>query len=132
MKRFRGTLFLVLLIAACVALEHFSYQRLNPTGRFSTLGGYLAWRPSSQRFATTDVNGRRCIIAYGPGRSWLLLSSGPSAYVFDNTGRLVDWSSDIGDDSAFDDRWSAQRAYGPNQISRTQVQSIASTQPASG
>ena len=46
--------------------------------------------------ATVDVNGKQHVIAYGPMSSWLLLSSGPSACVFDDTGRLVDWSSDIG------------------------------------
>lgn len=36
---------------------------------------------------------------------WLALSSGPSAYVFDETGRLVDWTSDMGDDPVFANPW---------------------------
>src|SRR5262245_38358579 len=37
------------------------------------------------------------------GRS--LASSGPAVYVFDRSGRLVDWSGDMGDDSRFQQKW---------------------------
>ena len=78
-----------------------------------------------------DVNGKQHLIAYGPMSSWLLLSSGPSACVFDDTGRLVDWSSDIGDDSQFDERWSAQRWRGTGRsLSRNEVERVAATRPA--
>jgi len=39
-----------------------------------------------------------------------LLPSGSSAYVFAQSGQLVDWSADIGDDSKFDERWQAQHS----------------------
>jgi hypothetical protein len=61
----------------------------------------------------------------------LLLSSGPSACVFDDTGRLVDWSSDIGDDPRFDEKWSAQRSRRTaRMLSRSDVQKRAATRPA--
>ena len=72
-----------------------------------------------------DVNGERHVIAYGPMSSWILLSSGPSACVFDSTGRLVDWSSDIGDDSQFDRKWSAQDSFGSRSLSREEVEKLA-------
>lgn len=58
-------------------------------------------------------------------------ASGPAGYVFDADGRLVDWSSDIGDDPAFDDRWTAQIARGrAPSLTRAEVESLATTRPA--
>src|SRR5436190_17451546 len=105
MKRLRGLIIVAVLIGGCVAAEYISHRLANPSGHVSTLREYLAWRPSAEQFAAVDVNGKAYVIAYGgPTSSWLLLSSGPSAYVFDDTGRLVDWSADIGDDPTFDGR----------------------------
>jgi hypothetical protein len=131
MKRFRGLVILAVLIGGYFTTEYVSHGRVNPTGRISTLDEYLAWRPSAQQFAKVDLNGRQHMIAYGPMSSWLLLSSGPSAYVFDDKGRLVDWSSDIGDDPQFDEQWNAQQSRGmASTHSRKEVQKIAATQSA--
>jgi hypothetical protein len=97
MKRFHWLVISAVLIGGCLTTEYVSHRRVNPTGRVSTLNDYLAWRPSAEQFAAVDVNGKQHIIAYGPASSWLLLSSGPSACVFDDRGSLVDWSSDIGE-----------------------------------
>jgi hypothetical protein len=130
MKRLRGLVIFTIFIGGCLATEYVSHRRVDPTGRVSNLSEYLAWRPAAEQFAAVDINGKRHVIAYGPMSSWLLLSSGPSAYVFDETGRLVDWSSDIGDDPEFDERWSAQRSRHPGRaVSRGDVQRFAATQP---
>jgi hypothetical protein len=137
MKRFRGLIIFAALIGGCFATEYVTHRRLNPTGRVSSLSEYLAWRPSATwspsaaDFAVVDVDGKQHVIAYGPKNSWLLLASGPSAYIFDDTGRLVDWSSDIGDDGEFDRRWNAQRSFDPaRSIPRAEADRIAATQPA--
>lgn len=130
MKRLRGVIIFAVLIAGCLTTECISHRRVNPTGRVSTLDDYLAWRPSVDRFAAVDIDGRQHVIAYGPASSWLLLSSGPSAYVFDDTRRLVDWSPDIGDDPKFDERWHAQRSLGSGRrLSRSKALQIAATRP---
>jgi hypothetical protein len=130
MKRIRGLVIFTVLIGGCLTTEYVSHRRVDPTGRVSTLSDYLAWRPAASEFAAVEVNGTQHVIAYGPKSSWLLLSSGPSAYVFDGTGRLVDWSTDIGDDSEFDDKWNAQRSRGMSgKLSRSEVQGRATTQP---
>ncbi len=131
MKRFRWLIIFALLIGGCFTTEYVSYRRVNPAGRVSTLSDYMAWRPSADQFAAVDINGKQHVIAYGPMSSWLLLSSGPSACVFDDTGRLVDWSSDIGDDPQFDEKWSAQHSRGAGRtLSRSEVQKLAATWPA--
>jgi hypothetical protein len=131
MKRFRWLIVLAALIGGCFTTEYVSHRRVNPTGRISNLNEYLAWRPSADQFAQVHENGKPHVIAYGPMSSWVLLSSGPSACVFDDTGRLVDWSSDIGDDPQFDQKWSAQHSRGAGRtLSRNAVQKIAATRPA--
>lgn len=39
-----------------------------------------------------------------------VLQSGPPVFVFDSTGRLVDWTSDSGDAPSFTARWDKWRA----------------------
>ena len=130
MKRFRGATIVLAVIGALVLTEYISHKRVNPTGKFTNLREYLAYRPSSDWFETLDGDGKHYVIAYGPMASWLMLSSGSSAYVFDNTGRLVDWSSDVGDDGNFHARWDSKGLGDQGRsIPRKEVERIASTQP---
>ena len=130
MKRRRALILLAGLIGLCVTAEFVGRRRVDPAGRASNLREYLAWRPSANRFAIVDVKGDPHLVAYGPKSSPLLLSSGPSAYVFDRAGRLVDWSPDIGDDSAFDGTWDAQRsAQRAETSSRSDAERFATTRP---
>ena len=131
MKRFRGLIIFAVLIGGCLTSDYIGRRRVDPTGRASNLNEYLAWRPSADEFAIADVNGKPHVIAYGPMSSWVLLSSGPSACVFDDSGRLVDWSPDIGDDPQFDDKWGAQRSRGAGRMSsRSELQKLAAPRPA--
>ena len=126
----RRLILFALVICVCSSVEIIGERSINPIGRVNHLCDYLAWKPAADRFATVDIQGRKFVIAYGRMSSWLGLSSGPSAYVFDDTGRLVAWSSDIGDDPNFDKTWNAQHLAGINQqIPRSEVEKLAATQP---
>jgi hypothetical protein len=127
-KALRSILLLGLFLGACITIEFISYRRLIPAGRAMTLTQFLQWQTGAQRFGRTAIAGEAYVIAYGPASSSLLLSSGPSAYVYDSSGRLVDWSADIGDDPTFGSRWNDQRAM-KNSLSRSAVALIATTQP---
>lgn len=131
MKRLRRLVVAAAMIGGCPATEYVSHRRVDPTGRVSNLSEFLAWQASAEHFAAVDANGGRHVIAYGLYDSWLLSSSGPSAFVFDPAGRLVDWSSDIGDDPRFDGRWDAQRSRVTGlSLSRDRVNAIPATRPA--
>jgi hypothetical protein len=128
MKRFRWVIILGVLIGGCFTADYVRHRRADPTGRVSSLSEFLIWRPSTEQFALTEVDGQQYVLAYGPaGRT---LPSGPAGYVFGPDGKLVDWSSDIGDDPAFDDKWDAQRARGTRPLSRSEVATMAATRPA--
>ncbi|HVS70373.1 MAG TPA: hypothetical protein VHQ47_03875 [Phycisphaerae bacterium] len=100
--------------------------RLQPRGRAETLREFLAWRPGEQRFAEVEVGGKAGVLAVGPMGG--LLSSGPSVYVYDGSGKLVDWTADEGDDSAFDGRWDVGKAWRGG-MTRAEVERVAASEP---
>jgi len=106
MLRFSLTRVGVLLVIAWLGAEMYFGTRAFPPEHVRDATSYLDWRPDTQVFAILDGPGGEHLMAIGPGGG--VLPSGPSAYIFDRTGRLVDYSLDIGDDPDFDERWNAQ------------------------
>lgn len=67
---------------------------------------FLEARPEPSRIRKFVHNEKVHIEVLGkPVMSPLSVPSGPPAYVFDETGALVDWTGDRGDDSAFMRKW---------------------------
>jgi hypothetical protein len=114
MKRVRGIIIAGLLIAAWIATERVLYRRTVPRANVRDIDSFLQWRPGTRQFAVL-ADGRH-LIATGAASS--VLPSGPSGYVFDRSGRLVDWSADIGDDPKFDGKWQAQHSVGSGKVVR--------------
>lgn len=133
MKWLRGILLLAALFFGYMALEVVGYRQVVPLGRAGTLREFLMWQPKARGFQDLRVGDRRYVFAYGQ-RHWLpLMPSGPPAYVFDEAGRLVDWTADSGDSSDFMQRWTDQLApRQPRTFTRGDVEQIAATQPARG
>src|SRR5690348_2492427 len=97
MKRYRGIVVVVLvLVAAWVASERVMYRRTVPPAEVTNIDAFLKWRPATEEFAVLSSDDEHLMATSGGAG---FLPSGSSAYVFDRSGRLVDWSPDIGDDS---------------------------------
>ena len=97
---------LVLGLAAAIglyALKTCYVSPLEPPPSVVTFDDYLAWRSDATEFVRITKRGREFIQAKGPESG--VLASGPSGYVFDSAGRMVDWSFDTGDDPEFVGRW---------------------------
>ena len=60
-------------------------------------------RPQSAYRCTKD--GVTFTVLVGPRAGFPAVPSGNPRYVFGDDGRIADWTIDIGDDSAFIDRW---------------------------
>lgn len=91
---------------------------------------YVAWHPHTTRFAVRVANGGEYVEAQGP----LVGGSGPSCYVFDRSGRFVDWTFDSGDDPAYREKWQGAQ---PNQFLdregvRKWMRGASSTAPGGG
>lgn len=104
----RALIIVVLLIVTWLTTECLLYRRTVPPASVTGVDSFLNWQPHTTRFAILSQSGGEYLMGTGPGGG--LLPSGSSAYVFDRSGRLVDWSPDIGDDTDFDERWQAQRS----------------------
>jgi hypothetical protein len=95
------------LIAYWIASEVFYAIGNRPSG-ISTISDYYrvlgppvsATRYQSNSQVFYHLYGR------GPHFPWILaFPSSPPVYVFDTSGRFVEWSSDPGDDPRFQQRW---------------------------
>jgi hypothetical protein len=68
-----------------------------------TLHTFFDWHPATKWTAMKSAADEEYLILIGPLRG--ILPSGPSAYVFDKTGELVDWETDVGDSVRFERCW---------------------------
>ncbi len=113
MKRFRGVIIVVLLLAAWITTEWRLHRRTVPPASVTDFSTFAEWQQSPRHIEVIQQRGSGYLFVMG--RNSGLLPSGPSGYVFDRSGRLLDWSLDIGDDPRFRDKWipSSQRS-GPH------------------
>jgi len=82
------------------------WARINsPQGKFASAREYLEAGRLPSRVTTITTNGSTFIIAYSPMDYLLAVPSGAAAYVFDESGRMVTWSRDTGDDRRFQRDW---------------------------
>ena len=127
MKRKRTLVILAVAgLAGFIAVEAWLHWRVVPGGHASTLREYLAWQPGASQFRAVDRSGNGHLIAYGKTSG--IVPSGPSAYVFDAQGKMVDWSADVGDDPLFNQKWKSQEPQSGQTVSRQAVESMAAAQ----
>lgn len=99
---------LVTLIASWIVSE-VRWRIVNaPSGKFETAEAYLAAGRPPRDVVAVEANQGEFWIAYGALDTWMATPSGSAAYVFDAEGILRDWTSDVGDDSGFQIRWTGK------------------------
>jgi hypothetical protein len=101
---------ILVLLAIVLLCAHLLYKAraisdtIPPPGVLD-LASYLAEMPDPELAFEVQIGASRFLEAHGPPQPLMALPSGPPAYVFDEAGALVDWTSDVGDDSTFSERW---------------------------
>jgi len=118
---------MVAVIAVWIGSEVNYGRRINPKGKFSTLQAYLARHYDTTRIYKTEKNGNQYIIAHGKVDALLAFPSSPPAYVFDSSGKLIDWAKDPGDNPSFQDKWRSDKR---EAITREEIEKTF--QPAGG
>lgn len=110
-----GKIFIGLLVLGLVTLigswiiSEVRWRIINtPSGKFETAEAYLATGRLPRDVVTLEVDEGEYWIAYGALDTWMATPSGSAAYVFDAEGILRDWTSDVGDDSGFQIRWTGK------------------------
>ena len=77
----------------------------NPEGKFSNVADYIVHGRQPSRVTKVEKQLKTFFIAFCPMDTWLAVPSGPAAYVFDETGKMIQWSRDTGDDARFQKQW---------------------------
>lgn len=98
-------LVLLILIVGWVSLEIRNYRRIAPGENAQHLDLFLKNMPPIDSIYARQSGGTTYLEVVGTLPPLPSLPSGPPTYIFDSTGSLVDWTSDYGDDSAFERRW---------------------------
>ncbi|QDU07718.1 hypothetical protein [Gimesia aquarii] len=98
-----GFIIVPFLLMCANVLSHNHWDSLNnPEGKFTNVSEYLAQERPPSYITKINKQGTTFFIAYSSmDEVGLALPSGPAAYVFDETGKLIQWSSDIGEDPQF-------------------------------
>ncbi len=97
---------LVVVLAGGWLLSEVRWARINkPTGKFSNVREYLADGRLPSRVTRVKKDGKTFFIAHSPLDTWLAFPAAPAAYVFNETGEMVEWCSDPGDNSGFQKKW---------------------------
>ncbi|MCZ6690604.1 MAG: hypothetical protein O7H41_13490 [Planctomycetota bacterium] len=74
------------------------WYRVTPPNAVKTLDQFLEWRPRTTAFHKIQIkDGSEFVFARGPSVMPGMLASGPAIYLFDESGRFVDWTGDSGD-----------------------------------
>ena len=102
-----GRVFLILLGISWFALGACYKQHVAPPEHVRTLRDFLAEMPAPAQAEIFDRGDKEYLRLTGPVDLWAMLAvkSGPPAYVFDGSAKLADWTADVGDDGAFNERW---------------------------
>jgi hypothetical protein len=92
----RGVLCLLLCLAAFFLVDQYRSTAARPPDGLSTLDEFMAWKGAKVvSRGKYDHAGQSYLVVCGPPAYFL--ASGPTAYLFDDRGRFVDWTSDMGD-----------------------------------
>ena len=101
-----ATAVLVCLFAAWIYEENRRADAVRPPEGVTNLITFLAARPQPSRIRKFVHNGQVYVEVLGkPIMSPLSVPSGPPSYIFDETGALVDWAADRGENPSFVSKW---------------------------
>jgi hypothetical protein len=91
----------------------YNHVRVVPTG-VETVQDFYQRYGNPPKVESINVSGRRYYRITGEIPAPLGFPKGSPLYVFDDTGRLVDWTAESGNDPSFSSRWSDAPASGMN------------------
>jgi len=86
-------------------LDHSHHKQSTPPEEVQTLERFAEVMPPPQFLQSFQRNENKYLLWAGPSAPWYLLHSGPPTYIFDDSGRLIDWTPDRGDTPTFDKKW---------------------------
>lgn len=94
----------IVMIGGCLSADLMMLAKARPPKNLKTIEDFRAWKGDAiMGNGTYENSGITYTVMLAPaGRT---LASGPSAYLFDQKGEYVDWTSDMGDISTVKHRF---------------------------
>jgi len=89
-------LIVLALFGAWLGLIGREYDALEPRGPM--LADLLVTLPDPSEVEAFNCRGEAYVVVYGRNELSFRIPSGPPAYMFDGTGRLVSWTPDTGEE----------------------------------
>jgi hypothetical protein len=116
-KALKAALVVIVLFAGWVLLLVRWVHLVQPAG--PTLADHLAKMPPPEQRRVFTKGGREYLAVFGPIHVLARFPSGPPVYVFDDAGRLADWTPDEGEDPAFHRQWGP--AFSGREVTQAEV-----------
>ena len=87
---------ILVLLLAFVLLDQIPLSEARPPKSLNTIEDFRGWKEGKiMGRGTYQSSGVTYTVMLAPAGRYL--ASGPSAYLFDENGRFVDWTADMGD-----------------------------------
>lgn len=86
---------LLLFLVGCIAADQIPHSKAKPPKTVIDLNSYLVWHPKPMGAYRISSGTNTYYMVTGPAGRYI--PSGPAGYAFDERGRFLAWSSDIGD-----------------------------------
>jgi len=106
-----GAVLAALAVLLWAYAERNAREAVRPPPGGGDLTGFLELRANVGEIRHFVRDGRAYFMVVGQTPNHILaLPSGPPAYIFDESGRLVDWTGDLGDAQSFVSKWGRPEA----------------------
>jgi hypothetical protein len=103
----KSLLGLAVLVMLYFAVVCFDRSTTNPGAQGQSIDDFLKAKRAPQKVERIEKEGQSYLFVTGRmSPLWIVtVPSGPPCYVFNASGRLVDWTSDVGDAPYFQEKW---------------------------
>jgi len=91
-------------VVGMVAMTILNIKRLSPSSPGMSISDFAREKPAPQAIVPFEKNDRTYFGWIAELPSWDV-PSGPPIYVFDESGKMIDFTIDVGDDPSFKDNW---------------------------
>ena len=100
-------LVLALLVGLGIGLSFYQRSKLDLPSHVDTIAKFSAEMPQAEKVIAFDMNGSSYVELIGrrPRFAIMPVPSGPPAYIFDSTGHISYWTSDVGDSTEYWEKW---------------------------
>ena|SRR5687767_10506548 len=104
MKNYGSTILGLIALSVLVGVLYQRNQLILPSN-IITLAKFSIRMPKPDKVIASEKNGSSYLEVIGPLPGFPMVPSGPPVYIFESTGHVYYWTSDIGDTGEYWENW---------------------------